>query len=167
MRAILTTLAMTTVAPVTAVTTLLCWNPERWGGSIDLLNILVMSLFGVITIPLWPTYVPAIALTPLVMGKISTWHVFRRLPLVVILCIFFVMGAFAGLGVISIIVPWDDSLDLILNWVSAGVVSGAVTAVLISLIYRWTPTSAKAHAVPNGVGATPPPIPSIAEGLPR
>jgi hypothetical protein len=134
---------MTTVAPVAAVSTVVCWNPERWGGSVNPLAILGMAFFGLITTPLWPTYIPAIVVTPLVMSKIAGLGIFNRLPLLILGGISLVIGAVAGIAVISIIVPWHDSLDLILNWVSAGAVSGAVTLAVISLIYRWTPRSAE------------------------
>jgi hypothetical protein len=77
------------------------------------------------------------------------------LPLAVILIIFLVTGAVAGVAVISIIVPWGDSPDLVGNWVSAGAVSGAVTSAIISLIYRWTLTSAEPGTAQNGGLASP------------
>ena len=96
---------MTTVAPVVAVTTLVCWNPGRWGGSINPLAILCMSFFGIFTTPLWPTYIPAIALTPFIMRRVAAKKAFRGLPLWALMGISFVIGAFAGTGVISIVVP--------------------------------------------------------------
>ena len=137
MRALISVVSMLTVSPFIATTVLVCWNPARWGGSINPLAILAMSFFGVITVPLWPTYIPAIAATPFVMRRVACLHYFKSWPLWSILCLAFILGAVAGFGVISIIVPWRESLDLILNWVVAGAVSGGVTLALISFIYRY------------------------------
>jgi len=164
MRIVLAVLVMTIVAPIAAVTTLVCWNPERWGGSINPLAILGMAFFGVITTPLWPTYIPAIVLTPLVVSRIARLQVFKRMPLVIICGVSVVIGGICGIAVISIVVPWHESLDLILNWVSADAVSGAVALAVISLIYRWMP-SAEPCAPPNGGPATPPPIPTSRRGI--
>ena len=166
MRTLLAVLVMMTVAPVVAVTTLVCWNPSRWGGSINPLAILGMSIFGIFTTPLWPTYLPAMALTPFVMSRVTAQEVFRRLPLSVVMGISFVIGVIAGAGVISIIVPWRASLDLVLNWVSAGAVSGAGTFPLISLIYRKIQRGAGPGAPSNGGPVTPPPILKATGGPP-
>jgi hypothetical protein len=157
---------MTTVAPVAAATTLVCWNPGRWGGSFNPLAILGMAFFGLITTPLWPTYIPALALTPMAMRRIAAWRAFRTLPLALIVSVSLVIGAVAGFAVISIIVPWNDSPDLIGNWVSAGVVSGAVTLAIISLIHRWTPSRAELGGAPNGGQVLPPVIRAAASGPP-
>jgi len=135
---------MVTISPVVAVTTLVCWNPERWGGLLSLnpLAILAMSFFGLITAPLWPTYIPALALTPIVMHGVSRTRLFKSLPLVIVLGISFVLGVIAGVGVISIIVPWQESKDLVLNWVAAGGVSGGVTLATVSFIFRYEPRAA-------------------------
>jgi hypothetical protein len=164
MRAFLTVLIMMTLAPVAAVTTLVCWNPGRWGGSINPLAILGMSFFGIFTIPLWPTYLPAIVLTPFIMRRLAAQEAFRRLPLLAVMGISLVIGALAGAGIISIIVPWRDTLDLILNWVSAGAVSGAVTLPLISLIYRKIQDGAERGAALNGDPVMPPLIPKATGG---
>lgn len=67
---------------------------------------------------------------------------FRSLPLAAVLGISFVLGVIAGVGVISIIVPWRESADLVLNWVVAGGVSGGVTLTIISSIFRYEPRAA-------------------------
>ncbi len=164
MRTLLTILAMTTVAPVTAVTTLVCWNPGHWAGSFNPLAILTMAFFGLITTSLWPTYTPALALISLAMRRVAAWRAFRTLPLALIVGVSLIIGAVAGFAVISLIVPWGDSRDLVENWVSAGVVSGALTLTIISLIHRWTPSRAEPGAAPNGGPAVPPVIPRAASG---
>lgn len=101
---------------------------------------------------------PSVLLTPLVMSRIARWQIFQTMPVTIIGGVSAVIGAICGIAVISIIVPWHESLDLVLNWVSAGAVAGAVALPAVSLIYRWTP-SAEPCAAPNGGPATPPPIP--------
>ena len=140
-RALFSVISMLTVSPFVAVLVLVCWNPERWGGSANPLVIFAMSVsmsvFAVATVPLWPTYFPAIVATPFIMRRVASLHYFRSWPLWIILGLAFILGTIAGVAVISIIVPWGDSLDLILNWIAAGAVSGGVTLVLISSIYRY------------------------------
>ncbi|MCC6680025.1 MAG: hypothetical protein IT445_03890 [Phycisphaeraceae bacterium] len=143
MRALLTVGAMLTIAPLTAVTTLVCCDPERWGGSIDPLSIVVMSIFGLITVPLWPTYIPAIVIIPVAMHSIVALPLFKKLFLPYLVCIFFAVGAIVGIAFISTIVPWHDSLDLIFNWLSAGAMSGGITLSLIVLVYRHEPKTAR------------------------
>lgn len=133
---------MVTISPVVAVTTLVCWNPDRWGGSVNPLAILAMSFFGLITVPLWPTYIPAVTATPFIMRRVARLPAFGSWPLSVVLATSFVLGVIAGVGVISIIVPWHGSADLVLNWVAAGGVSGGVTLAIISFIFRHEPRSA-------------------------
>lgn len=142
MKPLLSFIVMVTVSPIVAVTTLVCWNPERWGGSFNPLAILVMSFFGLITIPLWPTYIPALVATPFLMRRVANSRRFQTQSLSFILAISFLLGAIAGIAVISIIVPWRESLDLILNWLAAGAVSGGVTLLIILLIFRCEPKMA-------------------------
>jgi hypothetical protein len=142
MKPLLSFLTMVTVAPVAAVATLVFWNPERWGGSVNPLAILAMSVFGLFTVPLWPTYIPAVAATPFIMRRVARLPSFRSWPLAVVLGISFVLGVIAGVAVISIIVPWRESSDLVLNWVAAGGVSGGVTLAIISFIFRYEPKAA-------------------------
>src|SRR5438477_10886875 len=111
MRPLLSVLAMIIVAPVVAATTLVAWNPSRLGESVTPEDILVMSVFGVFTTPLWPTYIPAIILTPIMMGRIAASEAFMRFSMPTILGVSFVVGAIAGVGVISIIVPWRGATD--------------------------------------------------------
>jgi hypothetical protein len=139
MKPLLSLITMVTVSPVMAVATLVFWNPQRWGGSIDPLSIVGMTVFGLFTVPLWPTYIPALVITPFAMHWIAGSQYFKNLPLELILGISFFVGVIAGIGVISILVPWHLSLDLILNWVVAGAVSGGVTLTIISLVYRYEP----------------------------
>jgi hypothetical protein len=139
MNLFLSFIVMVTMSPIVAVTTLVCYDPERWGGSLNPLAILVMSFFGLITTPLWPTYIPALVVTPFLMHRVASSRWFKTQSLSFIVFISFLLGIIAGIGVISIIVPWRESLDLILNWLAAGAVSGGITLPIISLLFRCAP----------------------------
>ncbi|MBI1176145.1 hypothetical protein GC207_01760 [bacterium] len=141
---------MTIVAPIAAATALVCWSPERWGGSLSPVTVFGMAIFGVLTIPLWPTYIPAIVLTPIAMNKIATIPAFRRSPLVMVGSVSILVGGICGVLVISIIVPWRESTDVVLNWLLAGAAAGAVALPMISLIYRCSLPIAESSATLNG-----------------
>ena len=161
---------MLVVAPLVAATTLVCWQPDRWGGSVNPLAIAMIAFFGVISVPLWPTYIPAVIITPLIMKRVSAHRAFLRLPLPVLVGLSLLVGALAGSCVImrAVLMASMDSTgsDLVLNWLTTGAVSGAVTLALISLIHRLVDTRAEPCASPNGGPATPPPIPTVTEGPP-
>jgi hypothetical protein len=154
MKAILSVLAMLTVAPLVAATTLVCWQPERWGGSLNPLAIAVMAFFGLFTVPLWPTYIPALIITPLLMNWISAHRGFGRLPLPVLLGLSLPVGAVAGVCVTMplFLVALHDSSDYhqALPWAGAGAVAGAITLTLICLLYRYEGRRAELAAPPNG-----------------
>jgi hypothetical protein len=153
MKAVLSVVVMLTVAPLVAVTTLVCWEPERWGGSLNPLAIAVMALFGLLSVPLWPTYIPALIITPLLMNWVSAHRAFGRLSLPIFLGLFLLVGAVAGVCVMIplILMALNDSLDYhqALTWVGAGAVSGAVTLALICLLYRYEEHRAEPNAPPS------------------
>ena len=144
MKALLSVMAMLTVSPVLAVTALVYSHPDRWRESGNLVSILAMSVFGVLTTPLWPTYIPAIVSCPFIMRRIATYRTFKSLPLPAILGISLLVGASAGICVMgpAIVLSLQDSGGLPLDWVWAGALSGGLTLTVISLIYRCEPSSA-------------------------
>jgi hypothetical protein len=167
MRKLLTIVAMLTVAPITAVTALVCYAPDRWGGSFNPLNILVMSVFGLFTVPLWPTYIPAVVLTPWLMSGVSSHRWFVEYPLWLVLLFSCLAGTALGLCVFSpLLLMSSHDKTTFVNWALAGAVSGAVTLAVISCIYRFVRPESEPSASPNGGPATPPPITS-APGGPR
>jgi hypothetical protein len=167
MKTILTVVTMLTVAPLIAATTLVFWVPDRFGGS-SLLAIPAMAFFGVISVPLWPTYIPALVVTPLVMNRVARFRAFVRLPLPVLGGLSLLVGAPAGVCVmipvlqLSLNSPSDSGLALM--WAGAGGVSGAITLTVISFIHRLAGPRAEPNAAPNDGPATPPPIPRVTEG---
>jgi hypothetical protein len=132
---------MLTIAPVVAVTALVCVEPGRWGGAPTPVGILVMAFLGVFTVPLWPTYIPSIIATPLVMNRIAAHDGFFTLSVPALLGLSLLAGAVAGMCVMLpvILLALADSLNLAMNWALAGTASGGVTGVLISAVYRWAP----------------------------
>ena len=144
-------MAMITVAPAIAVTALIWWNQGRWGTDLNLPAILVGSLFGLITVPLWPTYIPALVLTPILMNRIANHRSFFTLRLVLFLAIAFSFGAVAGVVVLGypVILALGDSVELATNWAFAGAVSGGVTSTLICMIYRYVPRNGYQSSAAN------------------
>lgn len=171
MRTTLTLVAMLVVAPLVAATTLVCWQPDRWGSSANPLAIATIAFFGVLSVPLWPTYIPALIITPLLMKRVSAHRTFVHLPLAVLVMLSILVGALAGSCVFTPVVLLA-SMDatgsgLVLNWLATGAVSGAVTLTLISLIHRFVDHRAEPSAALNVGPATPPPIPTVTERLLR
>lgn len=132
---------MLTIAPFAAAATLVCWSLDRWGGSLNPLNIAIMAFFGLFTVVVWPTYIPAIILAPLLMRRIASYRAFTALPLPLLVGLALLLGSVAGVCVLAPVVflSLSDSRALVLNWVGAGAVSGALTLTVIFLIYRYVP----------------------------
>jgi hypothetical protein len=131
-------IAMVILAPLVAATTLVCGWPERWGGSISPLAIITIGFFGLITTPLWPTYIPAIILTPLLMRKIAPHRLFMKLPIMVLMLMSLLLGAVGGVCVMFpvIRISLQDGADCAVQWEMAGAFSGAITLTVICLIHR-------------------------------
>jgi hypothetical protein len=66
-RGIITVLIMLTIAPFSAVIGMVLSDPELWESSMNLETLLVFSMFGIITVPLWITYLPMTILSPFIM----------------------------------------------------------------------------------------------------
>lgn len=129
---------MLTVAPFTATFALVHFDPGNWGGTTSIKTIFEMSIFGLITVPLWLTYIPALIVTPIYMRKVSTKPEFHTNPIGK----FIVMAMFRGAtgGVIVLAPAWiltlAEPIKLTMNWLFAGVVSGVITGTAISFTYR-------------------------------
>ena len=157
MRSFFTVLIVLTVAPITAVTALVCCAPQRWGGSLNPINIVAMAAFGLFTVPLWPTYVPAVALIPWLMKKVSSRDWFMRTPTWLVLVISSVAGVPLGLAVVSplLLMSVGDNASVV-NWAFAGGVSGGATLAAVALIHRSARLDAKRGAPANGERQFPP-----------
>lgn len=138
-KTILSVIAMVILAPLVATTTLVCGWPERWGGSISPWAIITMALFGLITTPLWPTYIPAIILTPLLMRRIAPHRLFVNLPIPVLVLMSLLIGALGGICVMFPVIRMSLHTEFVLQWKMAGACSGAITLTLICLIHRCIP----------------------------
>jgi len=126
-----------TVAPILVSTTLVCLEPSRWGGSIDPITIVSMAILGLLSTPLWPTYIPALIIAPLLMRKVAHNHSFRTIRLSILIGISLIVGGIAGgLVLVPVIIMSLNELRLAVSWAIAGVVSGAVTFCLIVIMYH-------------------------------
>ncbi len=152
--------AMLIVSPLIATTTLVCWNPARWGGSVNPLTILLMSVFGLFTVPLWPTYIPAIIVTPFAMQWLAKRRLFARMPMPLLLLLALPLGAAAGFVIIMPLLSIIDAADTDVwaNWAAAGLVSGAVTFPLIVIAHKAI------HDFTNWAHQGPPPLPYARRG---
>jgi len=139
---------MLTVAPLVATTTLVCWNPSRWGGSFNPVVILGMSIFGIFTFPLWPTYIPAIVLTPFAMQWLSRCRVFARTPMPLMFAVALPLGAAAGFGIMAPLLARIDAgdPDLWMNWAAAGCMAGAVTFPGLVAVHKYILKYSRAKA---------------------
>lgn len=136
-RTIICVILMLTVAPLVACSTVVCLDPSRWGGSINPITIIIMAFFGVISTPVWPTYIPALIITPLLMRVISRTRVFRSTRLPVLIGLSLMLGAIAGaLVLIRVILMSLNDSKLAMNWAIAGAMAGSITLMLIVLVYR-------------------------------
>lgn len=123
-----------------------------------------MSIFGIFTVPLWPTYIPTIILTPFAMQWLSRRRVFPRIPMPLLLVMALPLGATAGFGIIAPLLARIDAgdTDLWMNWAAAGSVAGAVTFPALLAAHR--------HLLKfsiERVEQRPPPPPRASLGNPR
>ena len=148
MNAALSTLTMLVVAPVAAVTALVLYQPDRWGGTPTVGTILVMAFFGLITVPLWLTYIPALIATPFIMRRLACRPAFASVPLPTFIFISALAGAFGGICILSpaILMAASESRDLVWNWLCAGAVAGAVSFPIITSLYRVSAHRTSIHA---------------------
>lgn len=166
-RAILSILAMLIVAPIAATTALVCYDTERWG-AINPLHILAMAVFGVFTTPLWPTYIPAIFVTPFLMHMISLRNWFTRPLLWLVLLASLLVGIPLGVAVISplLLMSLQEKDNVFGNWAFAGAVAGAITLMVIILIHRCVPTIRRMANGPEHCEPMVPPILAKFDRLP-
>jgi hypothetical protein len=97
-----------------------------------------MTFFGLITVPLWPTFIAALVLAPLAARHITTHPRFSNLSPPLFASLSLLAGAAGGIGVMLpiVVLALTDSFALALNWAGAGAVSGAVTSLLVCFFYR-------------------------------
>lgn len=140
MKATIAVVLLLTVAPVVAATTLLIVSPEQWGGSLSLGNVLCMAVFGVSTVPLWPTYIPTIILTPTIMGRIAQRPEFMTMSFAGAVAVSVPVGAVGGTVVLApvILLALAGGLGSAMMWMLAGAASGAVTSAILCAVYKLT-----------------------------
>jgi hypothetical protein len=136
--------AMLTIAPVVAATTLNCFYPESFGGLLNPLSIAGMAIFGLVTVPLWPTYIPSIILVSWLMNRISVVQALMRIPLPVLIGLSVLIGSLGGMLVMMPVVVQSQCNAL--GWIMAGTVSGAITLPAICIVHRYVPQSSNSDA---------------------
>jgi len=142
-KAVLSILAILIVSPALAEATIVWLRPDFTGeraGFLSFIGFVLGSLpFVYVTVPLWPTYMAAIILTPIIMRRVATHPTFRAASLPTILGLALLMGAAVGPFVVAfpIMLAARDSWSTAVSWVAAGAFSGGITLALITLFYRY------------------------------
>ncbi len=137
-KSVFSLLTMLVVAPLVAGTTLVCLHPGRWGGAGAFLSIPVMAIFGVITTPLWVTYIPSMVLVPLAMRRIANSRGFAAVSLPWLVLLSLAVGGILGAGVLApvALLSSPDADSLTWDFFAAGALAGAVSLTTIVLIHR-------------------------------
>jgi hypothetical protein len=137
-QAIVCVLVILSVGPVVAVSTLVCVDPARWGNGLQPLAIPVMAVYGLLTTPLWPTYLPVVIATPFIMRRLARTVAFRTRALLHVIAVAGGVGSLVGLFVMAplIVMQRADPSGQAGAWAMAGATSGAVTSSLVTMLYR-------------------------------
>jgi hypothetical protein len=147
MKTAVTLFTMIVIAPTATVTTLVLYHPDRWDGTLSLGKIVGMAFFGLVTVPLWFTYIPALIFAPIIIRRITSHPAFFSSPLPIFISVALFAGAVAGICVLlPVIAPAAfDSRDLALNWLCAGAVSGGISSLIIGTSSRFVDRGASTH----------------------
>ncbi|MEN8232935.1 MAG: hypothetical protein ABFR35_09690 [Thermodesulfobacteriota bacterium] len=145
MKVIISIIIMLTVMPVSATTGLVLFDPYNWGGPPTIQSILGMSFFGLISVPLWVTYIPSLILTPIIMSKLNRNSSFYDKSRWMFFCLSLGYGSLVGVFILSpaILMALSESFMLALNWTWAGVISGTITFTTIAFLYRMNKPALK------------------------
>jgi hypothetical protein len=98
-----------------------------------------MAFFGLLSVPLWFTYVPALMLTPKIMQKISQRPFFRTTPAPILMVVSLAVGAIVGVFIIGpmlFLTFADRNFKAMTDWAMAGATSGSITLMFLTLLYR-------------------------------
>ncbi len=139
MRTIISIIVMLTIAPIIAASGLLLYDPSRWGGEINLINIVGLALFGLISPPLWFSFIPVLVFTPIIFRRLSEKETFYTITIKKFYAISVFYGCIVGVFVMLplIVIAAPKSIDVSLNWLWSGVVAGGITLSIISSLYRF------------------------------
>jgi hypothetical protein len=128
-----------TLAPVVACSTVVLLDASYWGGSFNPLIVITMAVFGLFTAPIWPTYIPALIITPILMTAVTRCTGFFKIHLCYVIIISLLIGSLAGVAIlwpIVLRVLSDHEPTLATNWAIAGAVAGGITLTSIVMVYR-------------------------------
>jgi hypothetical protein len=158
---------MLTIAPLIAVTLLLCCMPTERSKLLYPIAVATYVFEGIRG--LWATYIPALIIVPLLMRRASTRRAFHQLSLVRLLRLAVLVGAIGGACVaiphsVWLLIDEPGNYDLVLLGLSACAVSGAVTLTLICLLYKYGESRAEPNAPPNAGPTMPLGSSGVVEG---
>ena len=138
MKPIICIIIMLTVGPIIAASGLILYDPSRWGGEINLNNIIGLALFGLISPPLWFSYIPVLVFTPVIFKRLSEKEQFYTATIKKFYAMSILYGCIVGVFVMLpfVVIAASKSVDVSLNWLWSGVFAGGITLPIISSIYR-------------------------------
>ena len=87
--------------PITSGVGLLLIGPENWGGKLTVVNVLGLALFGLVSVPLWFTFIPTLIATPVIMSRLVANDLFTAIPIWKFVLLSLVLGAIGGTIVFS------------------------------------------------------------------
>jgi hypothetical protein len=138
MKTLLCVIILLFATPTLAATCLAFFDPKHWGGEPTVPGILMMAIFGVLTVPMWLTYLPTLVLTPMAMNRMASNEKFHSMPLWELLLFAVMIGAVIGIFIMSpmILRSLGSPLKLIVNLIGAGSISGAISYTAITMLYK-------------------------------
>lgn len=139
LRTIVAVIAMLTVAPLLAGEMVVCVASENFGNPLNPLNALGLAIFGLLTVIIWPLYLPAIVATPIVFRCLAERPTFPTMPIMRFASVAVLSGMTAGVVVLSPLILFSlQDATTATAWLAAGAVSGGGTCLLIALMYRFS-----------------------------
>lgn len=136
-RGIIATLIVLIVAPLLVSAGLVCMDPARWGGSISCGTIVMMAVFGILTKALWPRFITTLVAVPLIVAIASKTQAFKDMRLWWLVVGACVIGAMGGIFMMMPLIEMSaDDPVVAKQWVIAGAMSGALSFILVVLVYR-------------------------------
>ncbi len=139
MRAFASLFILLAVAPAVLAMVLFFLLPVPFSGAPTPWN--ALKSLGFATGPLWLTCVPVIILIPVLMNRLARRPQFISLSLPLFIGIALFAGAAAGVYALGpmLMAADRDIPGLLASMVLAGAIAGAISFILIGLIYRFRP----------------------------
>lgn len=107
------------------------------GERLNFIAIFAMMIFGYLTILIWPTYILALILVPIVFEKLVSDIEFVAISTIQFRIKYACYGALAGVFVLSPLIFLSSvKPSIMLVWITAGSISGAISLTFIATNYR-------------------------------